>query len=355
MKDMIDLRSDTVTLPTRQMLDRILNSDFGDDVYGEDPTVNQLEKYSAEITGKESSILVPSGTMGNLISVMVHCQRGDEVILGDKSHIFQFEAGGISALGSVQPHILPNESDGTINLEKIENAVRDDNIHKPRTRLICIENTHNLCSGSPLGVGYMNEIFSFAKSAGLKLHLDGARIFNAAAALDIDVCELTGYCDSLSLCLSKGLGAPAGSLICSDKDFISSARRYRKMLGGGMRQAGILAAAGLEALETMCGNLKKDHENASYFADGLDNIPGIDIVPGAVKTNILYFRIPDSVLPDAFSDYLESKKIKIMFRGNREFRAVTHRDVTHDDIEKCLKVIEEFLNNDCRENNRNEK
>ncbi len=235
----IDLRSDTVTLPTAAMREAICSAELGDDVFGEDPTTIRLEKMAAERMGKEAAMLVASGTMGNLVCVLSHCGRGDEVILGDQSHTFVYEAGGISALGGIHTHTLVNRPDGTLRLEDIKAAIRADNVHFPRTRLICLENTHNRCGGAVLTPGYMQQVASLAHSQGLLLHLDGARIFNAAVALEVDVKELTRHVDSVSFCLSKGLSAPVGSVICGSAEFIAEARRNRKAVGGGMRQCGI--------------------------------------------------------------------------------------------------------------------
>jgi len=240
----VDLRSDTVTLPPPGMREAILRAPLGDDVYGEDPTVRKLEELAAEITGKEAGLLVVSGTMGNLVSILVHCGRGDEVILGDQCHTFLYEAGGIAALGGIHPHPVPNDPDGTMPLEKIEAAVRPDNIHFPRTRLVCLENTHNRCWGSPLTPEYTQEVVELARRHGLAVHLDGARIFNAAAALGVEVEELASGVDSVTFCLSKGLAAPVGSVICGERGFIEEALRVRKLVGGAMRQAGSSLLAG---------------------------------------------------------------------------------------------------------------
>ena len=245
MSKIIDLRSDTVTLPTDEMRQAIAHAKLGDDVFGEDPTVNELEAKAAQIMGKESGLLVPSGTMGNLVSILVHCDRGTEIILGDKSHTFIFEAGGISAFGGIHSRQLKNQVDGTIKIEDIHTAIRMDNVHFPKTSAITLENTHNLCNGSPLLPGYIQEVAKIAHNNNMKLHIDGARIFNAAVAQDVDVKDLVADADSVTFCLSKGLSAPVGSVVCGNEEFIYHARRNRKALGGGMRQAGIIAAAGI--------------------------------------------------------------------------------------------------------------
>jgi len=251
--EIIDLRSDTVTLPTPAMREAMYRAQLGDDVFGEDPTVNRLEEMAAGKMGKEAALLVPSGTMANLVCALTHCARGEEAILGDRSHMFINEAGGMSALGGIHPHIIPNQPDGTMRLQSIEDAIRGDNLHYPRTRLICLENTHNRCNGSPLTPEYTGSVVALARHRGLSTHLDGARIFNAAIALGVDVKELTRGVDSVIFCLSKGLAAPVGSMVCGSGAFIAEAQRNRKILGGGMHQAGVIAAAGIVALEQMVG------------------------------------------------------------------------------------------------------
>ena len=264
----IDLRSDTVTLPTPAMRQAMAEAELGDDVFGEDPTTIRLEQMAAERVGQEAAMLVPSGTMANLVCVLTHCGRGDEAILGDQCHTFVYEVGGIAALGGVHPHPVPNQPDGTLRLEDIERAIRSDNVHFPRSRLICLENTHNQCGGRVLRPGYMAEVVDLAHRRGLKVHLDGARVFNAAVALGVDVRELTAGMDSVSFCLSKGLSGPVGSLVCGPKEFVGQARRVRKMLGGGMRQCGVIAAAGIVALEQMVDRLAEDHALAQQARTG---------------------------------------------------------------------------------------
>jgi threonine aldolase len=336
----IDLRSDTVTLPTPEMREAINNAELGDDVYGEDPATNRLQEMAAETVGKEAALLVPSGTMGNLVCVLTHCARGEEVILGDKSHTFLNEAGGISALGGIHVHTVPNQADGTILLEDIEAAIRGDNIHFPRTRLICIENTHNRCSGSPLSPEYIDSVAALAGRHGIKIHLDGARIFNAAVALGVDVKELTRSVDSMIFCLSKGLSAPIGSVICGTREFIGEALRTRKLLGGGMRQTGIIAAAGTVALEKMLARLKEDHENARNLAEGIDQIPGLSTDPDEARTNIIYFELVSQRLTtDEFIKRAGSKGLKFLPTGPSRFRMVTHYGIEPEDIAEALAVI----------------
>jgi threonine aldolase len=340
----IDLRSDTVTLPTAPMRKAMYNAVLGDDVYGEDLSTNRLEKMAAELMGKEAALLVPSGTMGNLICLLTHCGRGEEVILGDKAHIFLNEAGGISALGGIQSHTIPNQPDGTLLLEDIDDAIRRDNIHFPRTRLICLENTHNRCYGAALTAQYIESVAALARSNNLLLHLDAARIFNAAIALGVDVKELTGSFDSLMFCLSKGLSAPIGSIVCGSKEFIAKALRIRKLLGGGMRQTGIIAAPGTIALQQMVDRLAEDHRNAHYLAEGIAQIPGLSIDLKRVQTNIIYFDfIDDRMTTDMFMKQLEQKGIKLLLTGPSRFRMVTHYGISTEDITTTLKHLGEIM------------
>ena len=258
----IDLRSDTLTQPTPAMRQAMANAEVGDDVFGEDPTIGRLEEKAAGRLGKEAGLLVSSGTQGNLVSLLTHCGRGDEAIMGDQSHTFRYEQGGCAALGGIMPHLVRNQLDGTMSLGEIRAAIRGADIHAPRTRLICIENTHNRCGGVPLTVEYTQQVADLAHEHGLCLHIDGARLFNAAVALGVDACHLVRGADSVTICLSKGLGAPVGSVVCGSREFIHEARRARKVLGGGMRQAGIIAAAGIIALEQMVDRLADDHLHA---------------------------------------------------------------------------------------------
>jgi len=347
----IDLRSDTVTLPTPAMRAAIYSADLGDDVYGEDPSTNRLQDMAAEQMGKEAALLVPSGTMGNLTCVLTHCRRGEEVIVGDKSHIFLNEAGGVSALGGIQVHTVPNQPDGTIRLEDIEAAIRGDNIHFPRTRLICLENTHNRCNGAPLSPEYLDSVASLAKRHGLNLHLDGARIFNAAAALGVDVRELTRGVDSLIFCFSKGLSAPIGSIVCGSREFIAEALRTRKMLGGGMRQTGIIAAACTVALEEMVERLSEDHMYARRLAEGIAQIPGLSIDLDQVKTNIIFFDLrSDRLAADDLITRLSKKGIKVSRTGPSRFRMVTHYGIEPQDIDAVLVALRETMEGSSHEN-----
>jgi threonine aldolase len=340
----IDLRSDTVTLPTPAMKEAISNAELGDDVFGEDPTTIRLEKMAAERMGKEAAMLVVSGTMGNLVCILTHCRRAEEVILGDRSHTFLYEAGGISAVGGIHPHTITNQPDGTMRLEEIEAAIRGDNVHFPRTRLICLENTHNRCSGAALTLEYMKAVAELANDRDIMVHLDGARIFNAAVALQVDVKELTGYADSVSFCLSKGLSAPVGSVICGSKEFVAEARRNRKILGGGMRQCGIIAAAGITALDEMVDRIADDHANAQRLAQGIARIPGLSIEPERVQTNIVYFdMVSRQIKAEELVSQLDNKGIKILLLGPSRFRAVTHYGINSEDIDLTLTTLGEIM------------
>jgi threonine aldolase len=337
----IDLRSDTVTHPTPEMRQAMANAPVGDDVYGEDPTVNKLEQMAASLMGKESALFVPSGTMGNTASVLAQCGRGDEVILGSKAHTFLFEAGSISALGGIHSHQLPNQADGSIRLDDIKSAIRPDNAHYPVTRLICLENTHNRCGGTYQSTSYTQSVVKLAHANNIKVHLDGARIFNAAAALGVEPRELAAPIDSLTFCLSKGLCAPVGSLICGSQDFIHSAHRIRKQLGGGMRQAGIIAAAGIVALEKMTERLHEDHLRAKKLADGLRTISGVVLEEGTPATNMVFLSLSDHIEKNAqqVSDQLSKKGILVGATGERSFRLVTHYWIDDPGIEHAVEMF----------------
>lgn len=339
----VDLRSDTVTHPTPAMREAMYRAEVGDDVFGEDPTVNRLEEMAAERLGKEAALFVASGTMGNLVALLTHCRRGDEAIVGDCSHTYLFEQGGMAALGGIVPHPIPNQPDGTLRLEDIEQAIRDDNVHFPRTRLVCLENTHNMCNGMPLSAEYTAQVAELAHTRGLSVHLDGARIFNAATALKVDVRELVKEVDSVMFCLSKGLCAPVGSLLCGDRSFITEARRARKVVGGGMRQAGVLAAAGIVALEQMTGRLEEDHARARRLAEGLGEIPGVQV--GPVATNILYFWLDEEVnkTPEEVVSGLAQRGVLVLGRELGRFRAVTHYWISDEDIEYAIAAAREVI------------
>ena len=343
-KRIVDLRSDTVTQPTPEMRQAMATAQVGDDVFGDDPTVNQLEAMAAERTGKEAALFIASGTMGNLVALLTHCQRGQEMIVGDRSHTFINEAGGAAALGGIHPRTVKNQPDGTLALADIEAAIRGENVHYPRTRLICLENTHNSCFGTPLRVEYMQAVGELAHSRGLRLHVDGARIFNAAVALCVEVKELAAPADSIQFCLSKGLGSPVGSLLCGSREFIYEARRNRKMVGGGMRQAGVLAAAGIVSLTKMVDRLAEDHVNARRLTQGLAEMPALIAEP--VHTNIVYFRFaPDTNMSEArFVSALEERNVRLLPSGKRRFRAVTHCWIEADDIKVALDAIRQVMN-----------
>jgi threonine aldolase len=340
----IDLRSDTVTLPTQAMREATFHAELGDDVFGEDPTTNRLEKMAAERMGKEAALMVVSGTMGNLVCVLTHCRRGEEVILGDQSHTFLYEAGSISAVGGIHPHTIVNQPDGTMRLEDIKAAIRGNNVHFPRSRLICLENTHNRCYGSALTPSYMESVAKLAADHSLSVHLDGARVFNAAIALGVDVTELTCHADSVSFCLSKGLSSPVGSLICGPSDFIAEARRNRKILGGGMRQSGIIAAAGITSLEQMVDRLAEDHENARRLAEGIARIPGLSIELKRIQTNIVYFDTADKQFDAGkLVTQLAERGIRVLQLAPCRLRAVTHYGISAEDIDLSLTAISELM------------
>ena len=341
--NIIDLRSDTLTNPTKAMRKAMSEAEVGDDVFSEDPTVNQLEKIAAERMGKEAAIFVPSGTMGNLISILSHCERGDEVILGDQSHIFLNEVGGLSALGGIHPHIIKNEPDGTLDLKTIEQKIRTSDIHYPPTRLITLENTHNYCMGSPISPEYMRQVGNLAQKYNLKIHIDGARIFNAAIALKLDVKDLLCEADSVMFCLSKGLSAPVGSIVCGSKNFIHKTRKWRKMVGGGMRQSGHLAAAGIIALNDLTDRLKEDHSNAQKLAQGLARLKRIVLKPELIKTNIIFFSLEHSnIKPETFLENLEAQGIKILMIHEGVFRIVLHREISETQVELVIKAMKEI-------------
>jgi threonine aldolase len=337
--NIVDLRSDTVTQPTPAMRQAMAQAPVGDDVYGEDPTINRLQEMAAAITGKEAGLLVPSGTMGNLAAILAHCGRGDEVILGKGAHTYLYEAGGVSALGGVHSCQLPNQPDGTLDLEDIRRAIRNtDDPHQPITRLISLENTHNRCGGVALSVEYTRAVGKLARDHGLAVHLDGARLFNAAVALGVPACELTAPVDSVTFCLSKALCAPVGSVLCGSQAFIDRALRIRKQLGGGMRQAGILAAAGIVALETMVDRLAEDHARARRLAEGLAGIPGLVLDEGTPYTNMIFMNLAGDVPLNAeeVAGRLKERGVLAGVTGKRRFRLVTHYWIDDQAVEKAV-------------------
>jgi threonine aldolase len=344
--NIVDLRSDTVTQPTPEMREVMSKAVVGDDVYGEDPTVNKLQEIAANMLGKEAGLFIPSGTMGNLSAMLAHCQRGDEVILGNKAHTFLYEAGGISALGSVHSCQLPNQKDGSLMLEDIKNAVRSDDPHQPVTRLIALENTHNRCGGTYQVPAYTRQVCEFAHQHGLAVHLDGARIFNAAIACGVSVKEMVSNVDSVTFCLSKGLCAPVGSILCGSREFIQKAHRIRKQLGGGMRQAGILAAAGIVALEQMVDRLKIDHMHAKKLAEDLGKVPNLVLDDGTAATNMVFLSVSDQVNYSSrqISTLLDQKGIRVGIVGEKRFRLVTHYWITDDNIDQTIEAFGSILN-----------
>ena len=341
----IDLRSDTVTQPTAEMREAMAHAEVGDDVYGEDPTVNRLQELAAKRLGKEAALFVPSGAMGNLVAMLTHCQRGDEVILGDLSHPYFYETGGLAALGGIQPRPLVNQPDGTLKLDDIRDAIREDDVHYPITRLVALENTHNRRNGIPLSAEYTAAVGELARANQLLLHVDGARIFNAAVALGIPVSQLVAPADSVTFCLSKGLCAPVGSVLCGSRDFIGRALRIRKQVGGGMRQAGILAAAGIIGLEKMVDRLAEDHARAGRLAAGLGELAQLNVEPQF--TNIVRFQLADGarVSPEQVVARLVQQGIRVGHSGHWGFRAVTHYWIDDAAIEKTLAAFRKILSN----------
>jgi threonine aldolase len=341
--DWIDLRSDTVTKPTKAMRQAMAKAEVGDDVYGEDPTVNQLQEMAAERMGKEAGLFVPSGTMGNLAAILVHCGRGDEVILGNKAHTFLYEAGGVSALGGVHSCQLTNQADGTLRLDDIRFAIRPNDAHQPVSRLVCLENTHNRCGGVSLTAAYTRAVGDLAHERGLALHLDGARIFNAAIAQGVAVKELAEPADSVTFCLSKALSAPVGSVLCGSREFIKKAHRIRKQLGGGMRQAGVLAAAGIVALESMVDRLAEDHKRARYLARGLSFLPWLVMDEGTPYTNMVFMSLQEAFPADAaqVADEMAKMNVKVGVVGERRFRLVTHYWIDDKAVDKAILAFQD--------------
>ncbi|MBA3531309.1 MAG: low-specificity L-threonine aldolase [Ardenticatenales bacterium] len=334
----IDLRSDTVTLPSPTMRRAMAEAQVGDDVYGEDPTVNHLEALTAEMLGKEAALFVPSGTMGNLIAQMVHCGRGEEVVVGDQAHTFRYEAGGSAAVGGIHPHTIRTAEDGTLPLDAVRDAVREDNVHYPRTRLLVLENTHNRTGGRVLSLAYLQAARALCDEVGIAFHCDGARLWNAAVALGCSPATIAAPFDTLSVCLSKGLAAPVGSLVVGSQPFIHESRRARKLLGGGMRQAGILAAAGLIALTEMQERLVEDHEHAQRLAEGL-TASGYRVTH-PIESNLVIFEQPDEgAAPAERSAVWREQGVLISPIGGRRFRAVTHYGIERQDVERVIEVI----------------
>jgi threonine aldolase len=337
----IDLRSDTITLPTDEMRQAMYEAELGDDVHREDPTVNRLEELAARMMGKEAALFTPSGTMSNLIGVLVNTRPGDEIIVGSEAHILWYEVGGAAALGGVVIRTVPNEPDSRLDPDSVVQTIRAGNVHFPPTTLLCLENTHNRCGGAVLTAEYTLEIAQLAHQNGLQVHLDGARIFNAAVALGVPASKLTEPVDTVAFCLSKGLSAPVGSLFCGTKEAVVRALKWRKMLGGGMRQAGVIAAAGIVALQKMVSRLAEDHANARRFAEGLAHIPGFTVNLERVQTSIVNIEFPPTV-----SDFVaKAGALGVRFspRGGRRVRAVTNRMVNAEDIDEALVRLERLV------------
>ncbi len=344
--DRIDFRSDTVSWPTPAMRQAMANAPVGDDVYGEDPTVNRLEALAAEMVGKEAGLFVASGTMGNLTAILTHGRRGDGAIVGEDSHTFRAEAGGMAVLGGIVPNPLPTDVYGRMNLTAVEKAIFPDDPHFPANRLILVENSYGAKGGYPIAPDYFQEIRHIADQHGLIVHMDGARLFNAAVALNLDPREITQHVDSVTFCLSKGLCAPVGSVLCGSQEFIQQARRARKLVGGAMRQAGILAAAGLVALTEMVERLADDHANARRLAEGLAQIPAIKLQPELVKTNMFFFTLDESasVSPAQFVQRLRDEANIWLSGGySRSFRAVTHYWIQEADVDLFVKTARAIL------------
>jgi len=312
-------------------------AEVGDDVYGEDPTTNRLEALAAERLGTEAALLTTSGTQSNLLAVMTHCQRGDEYIVGQEAHTYKFEGGGAAVLGSIQPQPLDFRPDGTLDLRKVAGAIKPDDYHFARTRLLCLENTQ---SGKVIPLSYIKEASAFCRARGLRMHLDGARVFNAAVALNVGVAEIARHFDSVAFCLSKGLGAPAGSLLCGPKEFIREARRWRKVVGGGMRQAGILAAAGVYALQNHIDRLAEDHATAALLAEDLNIIDEVDVLSKTAQTNMVFISLRRGT-PQELAAFLKAKGIIISPRD--PIRLVTHLDVGEADIRTMIAAVREFF------------
>jgi threonine aldolase len=333
----IDLRSDTVTKPAPEMRAAMAGAPVGDDVFGDDPTVNKLEETAAAMLGKEAAIFAPSGTQTNLIALLSHCERGDEYIVGQTAHTYRYEAGGAAVLGSIQPQPLDLNPDGTFDLERVGQVIKPDDYHFARSKLLCVENTHN---GLALPMQYLSRVADCAAAKGLSLHLDGARIFNAAVKCGVEVKKIAQYFDTISVCLSKGLGAPVGSVLCGDRQTIARARRWRKMVGGGMRQAGIIAAAGIFALERNTQRLQVDHDHARLLAEGLADIDGYRVEYDQAQTNMVFVTPPQDKAP-GLQDYLRNNQVLIL--GGNRIRLVTHLDIRSEDIQTVVALFNSYM------------
>lgn len=337
----IDLRSDTVTMPTDEMREAMAYAEVGDDVYGDDPTVRRLEELAAQVVGKEDALFVPSGTFGNQLAILTHTRRGDEVILEANSHIVMHEVGAAAVIAGVQLRTIEGDN-GAMDSEAVERSIRDKDIHFPDTGLICVENAHSC--GVVVSLENMIAIKKIAKTNGIPVHLDGARVFNAAEALKVDVKDVVKNCDSLMFCLSKGLCAPVGSILAGDKEFIEKARRNRKLMGGGLRQAGIIAAAGIIALEKMAKRLNVDHENCRYLAEKLDSLQGVTVKFDRNDINMVFFEMDDSIIEEKkFISKMLSKNIKINGQEDGEYRFVTNNDVSREDLDYVIEEMKKII------------
>ncbi len=336
--NVIDLRSDTVTKPTGEMRRAMYEAEVGDDVYGEDPSINQLQERAAELLGKEAGLLMASGTMSNLVAALTHCQRGDEIVMGDQAHMFWNESAGASALAGAQVRLVPNDDQGRIDPGDLAAAIRPrGNVHMPPTTLVCLENTHNRCSGGVLTPEDTARVAEVAHAAGAKVHLDGARIFNAAVSLEVPASELVKDVDDVSFCLSKALSCPVGSVLCGSKEFIEDALKWRKMVGGGMRQAGVLAAAGLVALDSMVERLADDHANARRLAQGLANVDGLSLDADSIQSNIVIFDVDQAIGSAAdLAAALDREGVLVSSPGPNSIRMVTHRHISSEDVDDAL-------------------
>ncbi len=337
----IDLRSDTVTMPTEEMRQAMAAAEVGDDVYGDDPTINKLEKLAAEKVGKEAALFVPSGTFGNQLALLTHTRRGQEVIVGKNNHIVVHEVGASAVIAGVQLRTLET-SNGAMNPMDVKKAVRVDDIHEPETGLICVEEAHGCGAVVPLET--LKEIKTIAEKNSIPVHMDGARIFNAAVSLGVDAKEIAACCDSVMFCLSKGLAAPAGSMVAGSKAFIDKARKNRKLMGGGMRQVGILAAAGIITLEKMTERLHTDHENAKYMAEKLEEIPGVEVIRDRLDIDMIFFKMSEDVIPEkVFVENLYKKNIKINGAEDGEYRFVAHIGVAREDMDYVISTIKALI------------
>ena len=335
----IDLRSDTVTRPTPEMRQAMANAEVGDDVHGEDPTVNRLQELAAEMLGKEAALFCPSGTQTNFCALLSHCERGDEYIVGQRAHTYMFEGGGAAVFGSIQPQPIDFEEDGTIDLQKAAAVIKLDNVHFPITRLLCLENTQD---GKVLSLEYLEQARDFADVHGLNLHLDGARVFNAAVELGIPISEIAQHFDSVSVCLSKGLGAPVGSVLVGSKDLVTRALRWRKVAGGGMRQAGIIAAGCIHALENHVERLAEDHEKAQRLVNGFADIDEVKLLPQTGQTNMVFLSSDEAKELTAWL-----KERDILISGYGSLRLVTHLDATLDDMDTVVNEVKAFFAQEC--------